>query len=838
MLYIKYIKLEEFAQLKGRVYEQHYEPHIVYAFMGPNGSGKSSVVVEHDPRPTVHGFTTILKNKEGRKTVIYGDTENRSYGLKVVHFYLPVKVKADPDNPNEESTGKHSVKSFLYVLNNDEIVETVVNGSTNEFREKMKKYFDVDYDSIKITGIGMKYGKSIFNLLGCNDTDRYNYIKSILSNLEEVKKMENHITTSLQVSNRRIKDLKSILGDISNVDFNTEMDKIKLDLKDYEKVNDNLVRDRTRLDSEFDKINAISPTKRMEITNEYQEVRTIYNCTKDITDYISVYKSMKEEYNFISAQARLLSEENAKLVASKMNLKVTDSILNREEKLKELDSEIHSLREYKNDDLDLTKLDEAITKLDSMNNIMYRLTGSTDIIIEDYLKYANTGDKYRELEVISKSISELDNKILMLKDEKKELSENFVSQHERDLYRIEIQKEDNCSTCPLYSLKENIDNRMRTIENNMKRVSRIDIEIEDHITVISKLRIIYNNYVLFYDLVEGVMKSDNDILSKEFSNDLLKNIHIFGDVLEKVKNMKYRAMRAYRLKVLEARKIELESQEDTLSKLHQIDNSITELSMKLSDLNIRKEQIESNELFRMREEFLYKYTNVNLVEKMRELEKHINDISLMNENTQRLQTELSVIETKFSELKDMQHRKQEELTKLLLEKSRFDETSSSYKFELEDNRKMNTLKTTLTKKIPTILLNSYMVYVRNEANEILSDIDRYSVMLPKISYENNRNEFDIPIKDYGEVKSCALLSKGEENLLSLAIVLPIIYMSTKYRILRLDELDSTLDLFLKPKYIEKILNLKPDKIVQVLMVTHDPDIIEQERVRIIRLAAA
>ena len=63
-------------------------------------------------------------------------------------------------------------------------------------------------------------------------------------------------------------------------------------------------------------------------------------------------------------------------------------------------------------------------------------------------------------------------------------------------------------------------------------------------------------------------------------------------------------------------------------------------------------------------------------------------------------------------------------------------------------------------------------------------------------------------------------------------------MSTKYRILRLDELDSTLDVFLKQKFTEKIINLKPDKIVQILMVTHDPNFTEHERVRIIRIAAA
>ena len=835
MLYIKYIKLEEFAQLKGRVYEQHYEPHMIYAFMGANGSGKSSIVAEHDPKPTVHGFTTITKDKEGCKTIIYGDTENRSYGLKVVHFYLPVKQKKEEEEKN--TPPRHSVKSFLYVLNNDEIVDTVVNGSTNEFRDKMKKYFDVDYDSIKITGIGMKYGKSMFNLLGCNDTDRYNYIKNILSNLEEVKKMENHITTSLQINNRRIKDLKSILGDISNVDFNTEMEKIKLDLKDYEVVNDNLVRDRMRLDNEYEKINAISPTKRNEITQEFQEVSSAYDVIKYYPDVVSTYKAFKEEYNFILAQIKLLNEEHAKLVASRMSIQVSDNLLNKTEQLRQLNEEIAKFEEYRGDYEyeDLERLNEAISILDSMNNNQHIIT-SSGLIIEDYYKFITNGDKYNELEAISKKISELDNRVLMLKDEKKELSEMFVSQHEKDLYNIEIEKVDKCNTCPLYSLKENIDNRMRTIENNMKRVTNIDIELEDTIVAISRLRIIYNNYVLFYDFLDG-FKSNNIWLSKEFSNNtLMQNIHNFENVIEKIKNTKNKAMRAYRLKVLESRKLELESQEDVLSKIRQIEEETNNIMLKLTELHDKRKNIESNDLFKMREEILYKYANVDLNEKLKDLTKQITDISAMNETSQKLQSELYILENKFSELKDMQKRKQEELTKLLLEKARFDETSSSYKFELEDNRKLSILKTSLTKKIPTVLLKTYMIYVRNEANEILSDVDRYSVLTPYINYENNRNEFDIPIMDYGEVKSCALLSKGEENLISLAIVLPLIYMSTKYRVLRLDELDSTLDPFLKQKFMEKVINLKPDKIVQIFMVTHNTTYTEHERVKIINIA--
>ena len=166
MLYISDIELENFEQLKqlkGHGFKRSYDPNKVYIFRGPNGSGKSSIVAEHDPRPLVHGFPTIVSKKEGKKILIYRDSTNPSLGYKVVHFYLPKPKKKDEKEEDYES--KHSVKSYLYRLHNDEVVETIVNGSPVEFRAKMKSVFDVDYESIKITTICMKFGKSVFNIL-------------------------------------------------------------------------------------------------------------------------------------------------------------------------------------------------------------------------------------------------------------------------------------------------------------------------------------------------------------------------------------------------------------------------------------------------------------------------------------------------------------------------------------------------------------------------------------------------------------------------------------------------------------------------------------------------
>ena len=68
----------------------------------------------------------------------------------------------------------------------------------------MKSIFDVFYESIKITTIGMKFGKSVFVYFHAaivTDTT----ILSVLSNLEGLSKGI-PITLKLQYSNRRLKN--------------------------------------------------------------------------------------------------------------------------------------------------------------------------------------------------------------------------------------------------------------------------------------------------------------------------------------------------------------------------------------------------------------------------------------------------------------------------------------------------------------------------------------------------------------------------------------------------------------------------------------------------------
>ena len=826
MLYISYIKLVNFIQLKGRTYERHYEPNKVYMFMGPNGSGKSSIVVEHDPKPVVHGSTTIIRNKEGIKELVFKDTHDPSIGYKVVHFYVPKEDKPKSGEDELSSPPRHSVKSFLYRLYNDEIAEIIVDGSTNEFRTKMRSIFDVDYDSIKITGIGMKYGGTMFDILSCSDSDRYNYIKSVLSNLEEVKEMENHITTSLQVSNRRLKDLKSILGDISNTDFSTEMDKLKLDITDYNNLTDTISKERIYLDTEFEKMNQVSPTKRNELFEEYKIVKEIHDIVKDIPDFISKYKGMKEDLSRLNFTIANLEEEKAKYSLEKFNLTKNTDVLDRTNILANISREIQDLSKLDLKEYNLEELDKAIDTMNSIHMNITVLSSNTDANINEYAAYNSE-------EHIIHYMNEISSKINELVIEKESISELVISDHERGFLSMSIPIEKNCDTCPLFSYKQEISNKMDKVEQVMSRTKDIFADIENLRNEYNKISNMRKLFTYYRDILTK-FDSDNMYIKEFAAMSVYDKIYNCADMTKTLRAMKNSSMQLYRLRDLQNKKKEIESTEDIVSKINDVDTKIRDIEFKLNEAIVLRAELQTNSLQKIKEEYIYKYAN-NINEVVDTLRKDISDLSELSSKSEHLQKELRVLDSKYVELKDMVSRKTEELTKLMVEKERYDQTSSQFKFELEDNKKMSVLRIALTKKIPTILLNSYMIYVKNEANEILLDIDRYSVLLPKISYENNRNEFDIQIRDYDEVKSCAVLSKGESSLISLAIVLPLIYMSTTYGILKVDEIDSTLDTFMKQKVFEILLTLPEDKISQVLMVTHETAYADNEKVEIIRV---
>ena len=823
--YIGYIKLMHFIPLKnlGPVYETWFDPNIrVNVFKGPVGVGKSTIVGNLHPFATMDGTPPILIGKDGEKEIVYINLDDPDDRIKIRHVFIPNK-------------DKHTTKSFLYKMRGDNIIETVVNGSANDFKSEVFKVLNINEKKLKITGIGLKYGKQKHNLIVCSDTERFDFIKEILNNLEEVQVKEEQVTQMLQDSNRYIKEFKAILNNISKIDFNLTIDKIKNEINSYDEEKNILIKNKTLKEQEILSVTGIDISKKDEYIKELNILRRL----KEIQDSMSgkglvdEYKLLKEEYNSLNnIVIRDLNNIITNLKSNKLTLNF-DKRFDDSETLETIDYQIQELIKTTNmnDNIDIDLLDNLLNELYEAEKHITSLNNDLNINIIDYFKY-------RSITFVEESILDINNQIRENKTKLQEIDNFTVTELEKRILNSSYPNKDICTSCHLLDLRKEIQSKVDNFEkmNNMKQ--SFESNIDNLTDKLNLLYIIKRKYNIFENLLLLVRKFKSqypDTIGnyKEEMNFILD----FDDVIHEYKMRKYNQSNLRRIKDLENKKEELVKFKDYVSKIKDIDNQINLETLKLNQSLERKTQIENIRLFNVPEEIVYKYLGVDINTRLQELTLEISKLSELDSKMSSLRDDLNIIQDNFSRLSMIIEKKQNELIKISTERERFVSTNTNLENEIRRNKKLNIFKIIFSKKIPKTLIANYMLYVKSKANEILYDVDRYKIHKSEIGFKNNRNQFDIIIRDRDVLKSCAYLSNGEENLINLAITLPLLYISTSYRILRLDEVDSFLDKNLKYKFVDKVLALSFSDIHQIFVVSHSDtfDQIVDGRVRIINL---
>lgn len=821
MLYIEEIELINFIQLKGETYSAMYRPYHVYAFTGPNGSGKSAVLQEHDPRPCVHGVTTIIPQKEGMKKLIFRDTEDKSFGLKVVHYYTPKKIKESEEKNKFKRISRHNITSFLYELRYDEVSNTIVNGQTSQFKEVFEKYFGVTYDSINITTIGVEFGSSSFNILRCSNTERYDYLKMILKNIDEIKKKEEIITAELQVINRRIKELKNIMNDISSVDYEHEIDKLQLDIQQYGEQNVEHQNKKMKLSLDFEKVSSVSIADKEAHLIEFKELKQLHTILagSGVDDYVSEYKLCKETYRNSMAKASSYKQilaglnEELKKIDSLSSIDKTHQIENIKEDIRHIKTLI---KEENPPKYDISVIDEALNTIQDIHSLIQKATMYPDITFDELLLVKNVN----ELHMLE---DDLDFKIRKLYTERSDLNNETISDHEKEIFsKSRMVVKENCKSCTLYAQKVDIENKLNIIMKNNERLLEISNSLENLNMELDKTKRMKSLYSYVSQARHLCDTCKNEILGELSLSKLFRKIDSVDD---EIKDMRYDALNHYKLNDLKS-KLQILTNDDTSKKIHQLETSINEYTVMMNSELIEAENMINKYAFNsLDESIIYRFQGVDRIKRLRELSEIIDTMNEVSEKASHITAELNDLDKAMITINNLINRKREELVRITVESERFKENSENYRKELVKAEQAQILKNVLSKKIPTVYLKLYMIHVKDESNEFLQKIGRYKVGLPEITYDesSNRNLFVIPVIDNGEEKSCSVLSKGEDKLISIAITLPLIYIaSNKYRILRLDEMDSTLDKNMKSVFIDMVTRISWKKIPQIFIVSHAP----------------
>lgn len=808
--YISYIKLTNYIQLhrgKPKTYEKYFDPTTrVYVFKGAVGVGKSSIVQELQPFATIHGSTTIIMGKEGEKEILYTNLDDPSESIKVRHVFVPNKKG-------------HSVKSFLYEMRHDEVIKTVVNGSIKEFKSAVKEYLNIDNKKIKITGIGLKYNKQKMNLISCTDSERFNFVKDILNILDEVVKKEERATDKLKESNKYIQEYKAILKNISNIDFNMTEEKIKNEISQYDTEKNLLIRDKTIKEEEIKTTSGLDVNKQAEYIYELKVIRSLKEISETLTDsLIDSFRNIKEKHQTTGFDIKTITDKLIMLKSEKLSIKY-DRTMNDSETIEGIDEQIERLKETTDTSItiDTDLLDESIEELNEIYRLICTLEDDLNISINDY-------NKYKSIDFIEEDITSRINRQKELNNFMKEISEFTVTDLEKRILSASYPNEKNCKECNLLSLRTEIESKIHNHERLYGNKTKYEAELENIQERLNLLYIIKRKYGIYENLILKIRRINQTEKHKEelgrHTSDEFKFILMFNDIYEEYKNKKYHQNNIRRIRDLELKREELLRFKDYLASVENINKQIMTDETKLNTLVEEKKAIEETRLFKVPEEIVYKYYNLNFDERIKELEEEISRLSELGDKVKNLKDDLSMITNNYGRLSELIDKKNNELIKLLTEKERYNTTNMNYENELKRNARLEKFKLIFSKKIPKILIDNYMLFVKEKANSLLFDIDRYKIHKTPIEFKNNRNLFDIIVKDYDIYKSCAHLSNGEENLINLVVTLPLLYMSTSYRILRLDEVDSFLDTALKFKFIEKILTLPFTDIYQIFVVSH------------------
>ncbi len=130
--------------------------------------------------------------------------------------------------------------------------------------------------------------------------------------------------------------------------------------------------------------------------------------------------------------------------------------------------------------------------------------------------------------------------------------------------------------------------------------------------------------------------------------------------------------------------------------------------------------------------------------------------------------------------------------------------------------------------IPSLFINNFLTRVHVKSNEYMESLNGKDLKIEKFEIGKTAREFPIIIrKDDSIIPDANQCSAGEKALLSLAISMAVISVASEnkpYRVLRLDEMDATLDHRRRKLYIEMIQDrLKEIESRQCLIITHSDE---------------
>lgn len=803
----------------------------VVLLTGPNGSGKTSILSCLHPFPTNGNMDVrsdnpiIVPRENGYKEIHISDGDD----LYVIqHFYT-------------RNGDKHIIKS--YIQKNG--VELNENGNVTSFKEIVEKELGLEQDYMKLT----RLGSNVTNFIDMKRQERKNFTGKIISEADIYLSYHKKIMADKNKVNIQINHTSDLIRRLQ-VDDLGELKKAQKSLQHQiedltakiEKANSELSVLQYQLNDCGD-----IPAMRERIQEKEKELKHIQKAlarASEIKISISTLKSMIEEAKIAILKAKSSLDTN--VITRTGILNQLDSIANEIDSIRREIARIEDDQNVKDMEANIELLRETIRRRAKESGISGYVRPCSKAEMEDLIKML---DKCMDILLstyelgkgpIQKAVSFFHTKTDIEKytrENREKIKRNRMQSLCEQVY-AEISKDigllgpdcKNPSGCRVYDFYQ------RVYEYATQAPDKV---IEDE-TFLAYTKMAYNNI----QTVLKYLRDYHDIFEK--MPECIKDQFLMSTVLTHICSMEWiydKDIIFHELGLItddelqDADLEELSRQKAMLAQYKKANSNIEYFQNKLEDLiNSRttlmgqldevKETINSlNREIEEKEASVSDYEDmVVAMEHEDEVETEFNDLK----SKLTLASQLSLqIREKTSILNDLQFRKNK-MSKTHQDNEFRIENYKRYKKDLDELSSKFTdleyLARALSSRegIPLIFIQAYLKDIKDIANQLLDVV--YDGDLHLEDFEITADEFGIPYSTKGTtVKDVIYASQGERSFISLALSFALTYKSiSKYNIMLLDEIDATLDISNREKFLH-VLEMQIDMIhaEQVFVISHN-----------------
>ena len=803
----------------------------VVLLTGPNGSGKTSILSCLHPFPTNGNMDVrsdnpiIVPRENGYKEIHISDGDD----LYVIqHFYT-------------RNSDKHIIKS--YIQKNG--VELNENGNVTSFKEIVEKELGLEQDYMKLT----RLGSNVTNFIDMKRQERKNFTGKIISEADIYLSYHKKIMADKNKVNIQINHTSDLIRRLQ-VDDLGELKKAQKSLQHQiedltakiEKANSELSVLQYQLNDCGD-----IPAMRERIQEKEKELKHIQKAlarASEIKISISTLKSMIEEAKIAILKAKSALDTN--VITRTGILNQLDSIANEIDSIRREIARIEDDQNVKDMEANIELLRETIRRRAKESGISGYVRPCSKAEMEDLIKML---DKCMDILLstyelgkgpIQKAVSFFHTKTDIEKytrENREKIKRNRMQSLCEQVY-AEISKDigllgpdcKNPSGCRVYDFYQ------RIYEYATQAPDKV---IEDE-TFLAYTKMAYNNI----QTVLKYLRDYHDIFEK--MPECIKDQFLMNTVLTHICNMEWiydKDIIFHELGLItddelqDADLEELSRQKSMLAQYKKANSNIEYFQNKLEEL-INSRTTLMGQLDEIKETI--NSLNREIAEKEASVSDY-EDMVIAMEHEDEVETEFNDLKSKLtlaSQLSLQIREKTSILNDLQFRKNKMSKTHQDNEFRIENYKRYKKDLDELSSKftdleylaralssregIPLIFIQAYLKDIKDVANQLLDVV--YDGDLHLEDFEITADEFGIPYSTKGTtVKDVIYASQGERSFISLALSFALTYKSiSKYNIMLLDEIDATLDISNREKFLH-VLEMQIDMIhaEQVFVISHN-----------------